>query len=73
MIVDHHFKNYELFLHQKRRDEKLLQKFISRKRLKSISEVLDLIKEDALTAMTEKRQKEDELITRRKHNNYMRF
>ena len=73
MIAEFQFKNYELFLHQKRRQNELLQKFIFRKRLKSTIDVFEIIKEDVLAAIIEKRRKENELTKKKKHNMYMKF
>ena len=73
MIAESHFKDYELSLHQKRRHDELLQKSSSRKRLKSTTGVLGIIKEDALAAITAKRQKEDEMAKKKEHNMYMKF
>lgn len=73
VMAESHFKDYELSLHQKRRQDELLQKTTSRKRLKPATGVLGITKEDALAAIAEKRRKEDELAKRREHNMYMKF
>lgn len=72
VIAESHFKNYELSLYQKRRHKELLQKAVSHKRIKPTIEVLGITKEDALTAIAEKRQKENELAKKREHNMYIK-
>ena len=72
VISDYHFKDYELSLFQKRRQEDLLAKSTSRKRLKPTCGGLGITKEDALKAMEKKRQEEARLEKKREHNNFMR-
>lgn len=62
VIVDSHLKDYELSLHQKRRSDELLQKSTSQKRVKPTIGGFAITKEDVLTAIAEKRRKEDGLI-----------
>ena len=73
IIAELHFKKYELFLHQKRRHDELMQKIIFRKRLKFIFEKISITKKNALTIITEKRRKKNELIKKQKYNNFMRM
>lgn len=65
MIAESYFKDYKLSLHQKRWQDKLLQKTTSRKRLKPTFDVLRIIKKDALAAIVEKRQKENDLAKKK--------
>ena len=70
MIVEFQFKDYELFFHQKRRQNELLQKSISRKRLKFTIDVFEIIKKNAFAAITEKLRKENELTKKKTQHVY---
>ena len=57
-IIKSQFKNYELFFYQKRRYDKIMQKIISRKRIKFIFDELN-IKKNALIIIIEKRREKN--------------
>ena len=73
IVAESIFKDYELSLFQKRRQEDLTVQKTSRKRLKPTSGGMGITKEDALKIIAEKRQKEDAMEKKREHNNYMRL
>ena len=73
VIAESQFKDYELSLHQKRRHDELMQRVIFRKRLKPTFGEMSITKKNALTAITDERRNKNELIKKKKHNNFMRM
>ena len=59
LITQSHLRDFELSLHYKRRENELLKKSTSRKRLKVdlVDEVLELIREIALEVIVERKKK----------------
>lgn len=77
VVVEFNFKDFELSLHHKRRNDELPQKRISRKRLRSTiwftDEGLGLTKENAMRAIVEKNRKDEEVEKKKEHNQFMRM
>lgn len=71
MITKASFNEYELKLHNKRRNDDMLQKTTSRKRLKIDQSNVEFIKKDKLKMKTEKNRKNEEIQKKKECNNIM--
>ena len=69
IIVESHFKKYELSFHQKQQHDEIRQRTIFCKRIKPIFDELSITKENALIVIAEKRRKEKKTVEKKKHNN----
>ena len=74
IVAKSNLTDFELKVNRKRRNDRLLHKVTSRKRIRSTySEASGLIKEDAEHVIAEKQEKEEREERRKEHNKYMRI